>query len=48
LPYQSSAGAVTGDGQVSGAADVLFLFAKLLPGLALVLGVFWLIRSPSR
>lgn len=40
--------AVTGDGQVSGAVDVLFLSAKLLLGLALVLGVFWLIRSPSR
>ncbi|MDC7826118.1 hypothetical protein PQS90_13250 [Pseudomonas sp. BLCC-B13] len=42
------AGAVTGGGQVSGAVDVLFFFAKLLLGLALVLGVFWLIRSPSR
>ena len=42
------AGAVTGGGQVSGAVDVLFFFAKLLLGLALVLGVFWLIRYPSR
>lgn len=41
-------GAVTGDGQVSVAVDVLFLFAKLLLGLALVLGVFWLIRAQSR
>jgi hypothetical protein len=42
------AGAVTGGGQVSGAVDVLFFFAKLLLGLALVLGVLWLVRSPSR
>ncbi|WP_043310725.1 hypothetical protein [Pseudomonas sp. ML96] len=42
------AGAVTGGGQVSGSVDVLFFFAKLLLGLALLLGVLWLIRSPSR
>lgn len=42
------AGAVTGGGQVSGAVDVMFFFAKLLLGLALVLGVIWLMRSPSR
>lgn len=41
------AGAVTGGGQVGGAVDVLFFFAKLLLGLALVLGVLGLIRSPS-
>ena len=42
-----AAGAVTGGGQVSGSVDVLF-FAKLLMGLALVLAVLWLMRSPSR
>lgn len=42
------AGAVTGGGQVSGAVDVLFFFAKLFLGIALLLGVLWLIRSPSR
>ncbi len=42
------AGAVTGGGQVGGAVDGMFFFAKLLLGVALVLGVLWLIRSPSR
>ncbi|WP_394560149.1 hypothetical protein [Aquipseudomonas alcaligenes] len=42
------AGAVTGGGQVRGSVDVLFFFAKLLLGLALLLGVLGLIRSPSR
>lgn len=43
------AGAVTGGGQVSGATNAMFIFATLLLGLALVLGVLWLIRSfPSR
>ncbi|MFG0382897.1 hypothetical protein ACF8C6_18295 [Pseudomonas sp. zbq_18] len=41
------AGAVTGGGQVSGAVDVLFFFAKLLLGRALFLGLLGLIRSPS-
>jgi phosphoglycerol transferase MdoB-like AlkP superfamily enzyme len=42
------AGAVTGGGQTSGAVNVLFFLSKLLLGLALLLGVLWLIRSPSR
>lgn len=42
------AGAVTGGGQVGGAVGGMFFFAKLLLGVALVLGVLWLIRSPSR
>jgi phosphoglycerol transferase MdoB-like AlkP superfamily enzyme len=42
------AGAVTGGGQASGATGAMFFFAKLLLGLALVLGALWLIRSPSR
>ncbi|WP_137974000.1 hypothetical protein [Pseudomonas sp. F(2018)] len=42
------AGAVTGGGQASGAVGVMFFFAKALLGLSLLLGVLWLIRSPSR
>ncbi|MWV10779.1 hypothetical protein F3I62_01620 [Pseudomonas sp. R-28-1W-6] len=42
------AGAVTGGGQVGGAVGGLFFLAKVLLGLALVLGALWLVRSPSR
>lgn len=41
------AGAVTGGGQVGGGVEVMFFLAKLLLGLSLMLGAFWLIRSPS-